>query len=521
MAIPLKTTFSDLPEVVHQHIACFLDRPSAVALASTCLLLNPIGEGAAWRHVNLSLHRDTFYPGPQAMAVPVLGKERLLRIRQMYEWTPDLGEGSQAAVQPLAFADTLRCLVAHIKSHPRYLLSIRTISVDVDRLLSEPFLELLTLVGERLTRLELLPPEFAYGPLSIKGLLTTTELFDKLPRPLKALRHLHLSLPSQWQDQVSSVLSRTPYLRSLRLSPDSNQAGGWGERTLFEEATVREWPSLPLLERLEVDDVDGSLSSMLASLVSGSGRIQYIGLRDPECTWRPDYGDPLIEELGQRSEVGYLGLGYPAFDVLTKRGYVPSVERLSIIDRDVQNTLPLLQAHTIPQCSSVKELFLYGPRYTACGTATWSWSSPWQGLPSPVRGIDETILLALHSNPFLSIIHFPTCFNLDDSPSDDLAWTGSPWPGTSERVVLIRTYVNQGETFTHCRSFTSHHEHVDKGLVHEAEQVWEESTDYEGRRVGGGALAEVYMAAGEDVGWTKPGRGLAMVEEAWAILRGI
>jgi hypothetical protein len=179
---------------------------------------------------------------------------------------------------------------------------------------------------------------------------------------------------------------------------------------------------------------------------------------------------------------------------------------------------------TIPPLPSVKVLYSYA-QFTEARSVTWAWNGESRGQPSPIRPICETTLKALFTAASLLLIQLPGQHDKERPvPTSEQEW--NYWGSKScfkahDRGVLIRTYIHPTtkEVFTHCRSYAAHHSHIDEGIIHRSEDVWEEHVDYQGLVAPAGVLGMVYKKMGKEAGWRVPGRGLEMNEEAWNVLR--
>lgn len=184
-------------------------------------------------------------------------------------------------------------------------------------------------------------------------------------------------------------------------------------------------------------------------------------------------------------------------------------------------------------------VFLYSyAQMNESRSITWAWDGESRGLPPPIRPISSATLINLLAAPKLLLIQMPGSPDkergLPCSPEDWNYWGSRPCFASHDRAVLIRTYeykpsatdrVDQDgydcrrQVFTHCRSYSAHHSHIDEGIIHRSDDVWEEHVDYQGFCPPGNVLAEVYSMLGEHAGWKVPGRGLTLPEEAWNVLR--
>lgn len=169
-------------------------------------------------------------------------------------------------------------------------------------------------------------------------------------------------------------------------------------------------------------------------------------------------------------------------------------------------------------------LYSYTPTTDETRSINWSWNGEMRGLPSPVRQISKQALDRLRNAPQLLCIQPPGSVDREQplpQEEDDWCYWGSERCFSGHgRATLIRTYHHSsGEIFTHCRTYSAHHSHIDEGIIYRSDDVWEEFADYEGGRVSAGTLARVYKIMGETVGWRVPKRGLAMPGGAWEVLR--
>lgn len=164
---------------------------------------------------------------------------------------------------------------------------------------------------------------------------------------------------------------------------------------------------------------------------------------------------------------------------------------------------------------------------------TWAWDGEGRGLPPPIRPITPSTLISILAAPKLLLIQLPGSPEKERGiPTIDEEW--DYWGSRAclvahDRGVLVRTYESaitmdggeggRREVFVHCRSYSAHHSHIDEGIIHRSDNVWEEHVDYQGECPPGSVLAEVYCLLGESAGWKIPARGKVLPEEAWEVLR--
>ncbi|WWD02191.1 hypothetical protein V865_000229 [Kwoniella europaea PYCC6329] len=482
----MSTHFTDLPTQVLLAIASHLDRLSLVNLAITCSSLQPIAEEVVWSQLDLSIHPSTRHS---------IVKNRILRIQDAHAWQSD----SHQYMSPASYGTIMQDLTNHLQAHPSWIRSVRRISVDIDKLLCEPFRYLLQLISPTLKSLELFPPAFAFGPSRSQSFLTIAQVFLSLNTQLTSLRH-------------------------LEITPASAHAGGWGRKPLFEQPDGRIWPAMRCLISIEVDEMYAQMEDIITSLLQDSDEITHIALRDPGGCWRPSPNDPLIGLLASQKKLEYLSMNIDPFTALNQVDSLPPLKVLSITDKNVKYNLPLLQPYTIPECDTMTTLYLYGYPTLAQGTTSFAWDEEYQGLPPLIRPIPSSILARIRQSKNLRLILFAT------DHVDELNYVGREYRSDQEtfktigRGVLIRTYTTTDRygkvnTFTHCRSYSAHHTHVSNAQVYHAENVWEEYTDLNGEHVSASVLGEVYRVSGEEEMWIEGGRDLQLPEQAWDVLR--
>ncbi|WVW85413.1 hypothetical protein I302_107451 [Kwoniella bestiolae CBS 10118] len=512
----MSSQITNLPTHILLAIASHLDRPSLVNLAVTCKMLHPVAEKAIWTHLDLSIRSS-----PASSII----KNRLSRVRDTYIWQPGQDEVAYQLTIATAYSEVMKILHHHLLVHPLWLRHIRRITVDIDQLLCDSFLDLLRLTSPTLTSLELLPPEYVFGPSRTQSLFTLAQVFLSLDAPLVALRHLQITLEENWQTPLRFALRCAPYLRSLRITPASAHAGGWGRKTIFESPDGRHWPSMSYLRKVEVDEMSEQLADMLTYLLQCSDGITYVALRDQSGCWKPSSSDPLVIILGQQAKLDYLAMSREAFDTLRKSGSVPPIKILSISDKNVKHTLPLLQFNIIPQCETITTMYLNGYSALAHGTTSFGWDEEYQGLPAPMRTIPPSFLDDIHQSKNLKVVLFPTDPYEANYPGEEFVPTEEILKKTG-RAILIRTYTTTDQhgnqdMFTHCRSYSAHHTHVTDSYAHHAQEVWEEYTDFNGKYVDPSILGKVYSTLGAEGMWIEGGRDLRMPSEAWEVLRKV
>lgn len=313
--IPLTETspkgLLDCPPHILAQIAKDLDRPTATSLASTCSALRPSAESSIWQELNISVHRS-FLPNP----VPYnrtrpLGGNKLYSIRELYIWGNQ--EEHHAADgphdQPLSLEKYFDDLMKHLQDDPIRLKAVRNVYLDVDRLLSMKFVELIKLIAPTMRHLEFIPPGFPYDPVTNRNVPTIRNLFDALgTASLDALAYLHLPLDRQWDETILSVLSKVPRLKTLRLSVEQPYSGSWGETRTFKAVSPPSagWPVLPHLQAIEVDEMSVAFVPLLISLLENARQIRRVCLRDPAKTWNPSKQDDLMAALAECSTLKYL-----------------------------------------------------------------------------------------------------------------------------------------------------------------------------------------------------------------------
>lgn len=181
---------------------------------------------------------------------------------------------------------------------------------------------------------------------------------------------------------------------------------------------------------------------------------------------------------------------------------------------------------SIPPLPRLKALYSYA-RIDEARSITCAWNGESRGLPPAIRPISPTTLQAIHTASSLLYIQLPGSptrrFGIPASDAEWGYWGSKASAKKHDRAVLIRTYTHEGtgEVFTHCRGYSAHHSHIEDGIIHRTEDVWEEYVDYMGVCPPAGVLGEVYAAMDGDVeaGWKVPGRGLRLSPIAWEVLR--
>jgi hypothetical protein len=181
---------------------------------------------------------------------------------------------------------------------------------------------------------------------------------------------------------------------------------------------------------------------------------------------------------------------------------------------------------TIPPLQGMKALYSYAP-INEGRSVTLASNGESRGLPPALRRISATTLQTILAATSLLYIQLPGSptreFGLPVNDAQWQYWGSKSCAEKHDRAVLIRTYEHEttGESFTHCRGYSAHHSHIEEGIIHRTEDVWEEHVDYMGACPPAGVLGEVYEAIGHETGggWRVPGRHLRMSESAWEALR--
>jgi hypothetical protein len=143
----------------------------------------------------------------------------------------------------------------------------------------------------------------------------------------------------------------------------------------------------------------------------------------------------------------------------------------------------------------------------------------------PVRPILPTMITHLHSAPRLLEIHlvpFTRVIRYRHMAEPQTATTSPP------ALVKIRSFTHHGEIFYHYRISATQFElgtggyattkSLASGPSEGGGTIWQDYTDYKGRRVPGDVLHEVYQSAGQSRAWITPGRRLTLPEVAWTVL---
>jgi hypothetical protein len=343
-------TLTTLPEHILCQIASHLDRSSAISLACTCSALQKYGETSAWTDLNLSLQRSYLARPLSYEWTKPLGGNRLYALRYIFTAFPQVSNPPEPGViQSLALARLTGQLAELLDSHPVWRKAVRLISYDIDRLCSREFGRLLETVSSTLTGLELLPPDYPFGEHPSQGLFSPERLFRSLGFPLSSLRHLHLTINEQWEERIRSILPVVPNLQSLRLTPSMQYSAGWGQRVTFGPAVSGiDWPTLPSLRHLEIDEMHSVFSGMLEELVAAAPSLHHATFRDPDSEWQPKEDDPLLCALRRCSKLKYLGVSSLCARHMEDQGGFDSLEQLSLEQQDGSNEPPQLLVRTVP-----------------------------------------------------------------------------------------------------------------------------------------------------------------------------
>ncbi|WRT68598.1 uncharacterized protein IL334_005576 [Kwoniella shivajii] len=288
----MSPTIIDLPEEILLCITSYLDRSACLSLATTCKALQPSAESSAWTHLNLSL-----YGSDQSSMGNIIFGKQLKDARGT--WPRLLSTVSFPCATSFRVTNLMADIRILLYAHPRWLRSVRTISVDIDTVINEPLQELLVSLSGSLNELEFKPPYHPCYPNLSCSQMSLTQLFEGMDKQLTSLRRLHLTLNNKWQDTVQAALLCAPMITCLKLTPESIYCGGWEKKMFFEEPDEREWPRLPHLRRIEVEEMYEQMASMLASLIQTSDQVEHLILGDPVGRWAPKSENPLIQQLSR------------------------------------------------------------------------------------------------------------------------------------------------------------------------------------------------------------------------------
>ena len=311
---PLVNLCPDLLALIVDH----LDRAAAVSFALTCSTIRPIAERAVWKELNVSVHR-TFMPGATSWnQYRPLGGNRLFAIREEHIWgtaetsapsrptRPDesrsgLGPHKPKPATESSLARYYLDLIAHLQADPVRLTSVRSIFIDLDRLLHPLFADLLRLVAPAVRHLHLHPPGFPYEPNAAFPSVSLRGIFDIIgpSATFDNLRTLYLPLADDWSETVLTTLRATPRLRTLTIAVEQPYSGSWGATTSFAPASTPSdgWPVLKDLETLCVEEMASAFEGLVVALMKGSRGVRRLTIRDPAQTWRLQAGNELIDAL--------------------------------------------------------------------------------------------------------------------------------------------------------------------------------------------------------------------------------
>ncbi len=320
-----KAQVSTLPSHLKREIASYLDRNSAVSLSATCTALRDAGENSTWSELNISLDRAFhMHPHPYEYTRP-LGGNKLYVIRRAYQWNDHDGDDAIELVDS-AVNTYLEDLCAFLQAHPARRSAVRSIYFDLDRSLPSSFVKLLNLVHPTLTSFHIIPGTRTAHPHTPSDSLLLTNSYASLDISMPHLRHLQLVIGSDWDKTLDIVLPVVPRLRSLKLTCQEPFYGGYRPHTIYRPANVEVWPSLILLEHLEVDQMDPHLAPFLIGLVQSSPRLRRVILHDPLGSWNPR-SSRLIELLSTLKLEYIHASSEASFDTFS------SIRRLSLTQR--------------------------------------------------------------------------------------------------------------------------------------------------------------------------------------------
>ena len=237
-------------------------------------------------------------------------------------------------------------LIAHLQADPVRLTSVRSIFVDLDRLLHPLFADLLRLVAPTVRHLHFHPPGFPYEPNAAFPSVSLRGIFDLIDPSVTFdnLRTLYLPLADDWGETVFTTLRATPRLRTLTMAVEQPHSGSWGATIDFALASTPPdgWPVLEELETLCVEEMATAFEDFVVALMMGSRGVRRVTIRDPAQTWRLGAGNELIDVLASAPCLRYIACPRSAL-LKNVKGKYQEMEELAVAEERQPWGLPALE----------------------------------------------------------------------------------------------------------------------------------------------------------------------------------
>ncbi|WVW79504.1 hypothetical protein I302_101473 [Kwoniella bestiolae CBS 10118] len=311
----------------------------------------------------------------------------------------------------------------------------------------------------------------------------------------------------------------------------------WTSCARADSPMAKQIPSLPSLQTIRANQIHPMSIPTICRLVKAAENLEgiIVDWRDAGYTW--GYSSDLLAEAEMKMLQEHKGLrriewhggiqarwwfekicqsGFDAVEILVESQAI-ECESETFIENIFMPPFPALKTILIP-----------------CRTPKWyrHLSPPdWAKAPPPRNSISPHVISHLRDAPNLLAVQFSCLSTLTiEEVSDSVQWCDKRVNG-----VLIRSYLNEvtGEEFYHLRrlelltvqpkiydsTYKGQYECMKKCQGNEVDHRWVDHLSYKNAMVPPPILKKVYKCSGEKSGWQIPGRGLALPESAWVVLR--
>ena len=264
-----------LPELIRL-IASHLTRSDAIHFAQSHRNFQPSAEPFIWRRLEFtSGWLNGKVDGCKGFS------ERLVKIESKCRWSYRNNPTPQRTISfhGAAVDRLLRDFKCHLLSRPVRLYSIRHVKLS-SQLLTRGMRDVIRPLTEDLVTMDIEPCR--RWPWNLLYSEQCQAFFrDPSLTPFIRLRQLCLPLDADWVPTLQAVLSITPNIRRLRLTPIEGFCGGWGELTPFHQPEPdQEWPRLDGLETIVIEEVSTNFLPFLVWLLKTSPPLRRVCLVD-------------------------------------------------------------------------------------------------------------------------------------------------------------------------------------------------------------------------------------------------
>ncbi|EIW68350.1 hypothetical protein TREMEDRAFT_63520 [Tremella mesenterica DSM 1558] len=524
------------PELLIQ-IALYLDKRTACALAVTCKAATVPAELAIYERISLT---TTSCNRPCSLTIPgKLDKSSLPILRATFKGYPDSREDAANSVLTIS-QDVTEFLKEKTSRHS----ASKELVLDYDPLVPAHLRDLLETVKVTLTTLRFEAPLSVLPVILPNGFIPLSEVFESLSTPLYRLRILNLVYEEIWDVSLRAMLKKMPELRELHLTPMSPWCDGWCEWKPAGSPIIKgDWPKLGHLHKLEIEDMNVHFQDMVLALIQSANQLSYVKFTDIMKEWDLDQAGNILQLLGEKSSVKFLGIPYHLRPILGKTGLFQSVEMISEGDDGGDSDIFLNDIY-IPPLPNLKRLF---KRVRPTETPfVLTQEDPLHPLQNHLKSNGQMISDAL----FQQIVHAPQLEMIQFVPTNDGEkidylhetveeaerhgmedehplwgyWGSDEAIEKNDRVILIRSYTDSTEReLVHCRGYQASVKHMlDRlclfGGISICRAFWTDFTSYKSHQVPYTLLRRVYSYSGMKTEWFRPGRGMKLSDESWNLL---